>query len=403
VPTFYDRFSRSETFYKRFSGCFSRIEAGEAVDARVATTESFLAGPCGRSDVTTGSTLRTDGGADPDADDAEELTYAETGVDIDASEAATAALVAAAGDAGSGDYAGLLDIGDRYLALATDGVGTKLLVAEALGDYSTVGIDCVAMNVNDMVAAGVRPVAFVDYLAVDEPDETFSAQVGEGLSAGAEAADIELVGGETAVMPEVVRGLDLAGTCAGLAGKDALFPGEARAGDAVVGFRSSGIHSNGLTLARSAATRRHAYTDPYPLSDADEYEDEPDYDSVGAALLEPTRIYSHLLDPMRAHGVHAAAHITGGGWTNLTRMGSFRYVIDDPFDAHSVFAFVQREGNVSDEEMHRTFNMGTGFVCTLPPEDAAALVDATEGRIVGHVEACDDDDAGVSIRGLELS
>jgi phosphoribosylformylglycinamidine cyclo-ligase len=361
--------------------------------------------------MTTGHTPRTDGGTDG-ADDAdsdereseEGLTYAETGVDIDASEAATAALVAAAGDAGAGDYAGLLDIGDRYLALATDGVGTKLLVAEALGDYSTVGIDCIAMNVNDMVAAGVRPVAFVDYLAVDEPNETFSEQIGAGLREGAKEAGIELVGGETAVMPEVVRGLDLAGTCAGLAPKDALFDGEARAGDAIVGFRSSGIHSNGLTLARKAATRRHAYTDPYPYptSDAPTTPEEPDYDSVGAALLEPTRIYTHLLDPMRAHGVHAAAHVTGGGWTNLTRMGAFRYVVDDPFEPHSVFAFVQREGNVSDEEMHRTFNMGTGFVCALSPEDAVSLADETDGRVVGHVEACDEGEAGVSIRGLDL-
>jgi phosphoribosylformylglycinamidine cyclo-ligase len=351
--------------------------------------------------MTDGPTLRTDGGADEadERDDsAEGLTYAETGVDIEASEAATAALVTAAGDAGSGDYAGLLDIGDRYLALATDGVGTKLLVAEALGDYSTVGIDCIAMNVNDMVAAGVRPVAFVDYLAVDEPDETFSAQVGEGLKAGAEEADIALVGGETAVMPEVVKGLDLAGTCAGLAAKDALFDGEAREGDAIVGFRSSGIHSNGLTLARTAATRRHEYTDPYPLAGGD---DEPDYDSVGAALLEPTRIYTHLLDPMREHGVHAAAHVTGGGWTNLKRMGEFDYVVDDPFEPHSVFEFVQREGNVSDEEMHRTFNMGTGFVCTLPSEAAEELAAETEGRVIGRVEASRGD-ANVSVRGLDL-
>jgi phosphoribosylformylglycinamidine cyclo-ligase len=356
--------------------------------------------------MTDGSARRTDGGADEtretnETDDTERegLTYADTGVDIEASEAATAALVAAAGDAGSGDYAGLLDIGDRYLALATDGVGTKLLVAEALGDYSTVGIDCIAMNVNDMVAAGVRPVAFVDYLAVDEPDETFSAQVGEGLRAGAEEADVALVGGETAVMPEVVNGLDLAGTCAGLAAKGALFDGTARAGDAVVGFRSSGIHSNGLTLARTAATRRHEYTDPYPEAGGD---DEPDYDTVGEALLEPTRIYTHLLDPMREHGVHAAAHVTGGGWTNLTRMGECHYVVDDPFDAHSVFSLVQREGGVSDEEMHRTFNMGTGFVCTLPPEAAEELASATEGRVVGHVEATDDGEARVSVRGLDL-
>ncbi|RDI70419.1 phosphoribosylformylglycinamidine cyclo-ligase [Halopelagius longus] len=331
----------------------------------------------------------TGAGGDPVEDEErEELTYADAGVDIDASEAATAALIGAVGES-EGDYAGLLDIGDRYLALATDGVGTKLIVAEALSDYSTVGIDCIAMNVNDLVAAGVRPVAFVDYLAVDRPDEEFAQQVGEGLSAGAEEADMELIGGETAVMPEVIKGLDLAGTCAGLARKDAVFPGEAEAGDALVGFRSSGIHSNGLTLARKAATRNHEYTDPCPFEG---------YETVGEALLEPTRIYAHLLDPMREHGVNAAAHVTGGGWTNLERMGEFRYVVEDAFDPHPVFEFVQSEGNVTDEEMYRTFNMGTGFVAALPPEDAEALAAETDGRVIGRIE----EGEGVSVRGLDL-
>ncbi|WP_313695195.1 phosphoribosylformylglycinamidine cyclo-ligase [Halorarum halobium] len=325
--------------------------------------------------------------------DVEELTYAGAGVDIDASEAATAALVGAA-NAGDdteteSDYAGLLDIGDRYLALATDGVGTKLLVAEALGDYSTVGIDCIAMNANDLVAAGVRPVAFVDYLAVDDPDEAFAEQVGEGLRAGAEAADLALVGGETAVMPEVVKGLDLAGTCAGLARKDAVFAGEAEAGDALVGWESSGIHSNGLTLAREAVTREGDYTDPCPFEG---------YDTVGAALLEPTRLYMDLLDPMREHGVRAAAHVTGGGWTNLDRLGTFRYEIDDPWPVQPVFDLVQERGNVSDGEMHRTFNMGTGFVAALDPDAAESLAVATDGRVIGRVEEGD----GVSIRGMKL-
>ena len=321
-----------------------------------------------------------------DGDD--ELTYADAGVDIDASEAATAALIGAVGES-EGDYAGLLDIGDRYLALATDGVGTKLLVAEALSDYSTVGIDCIAMNVNDLVAAGVRPVAFVDYLAVDEPNERFAEQIGVGLARGAELADMELVGGETAVMPEVVTGLDLAGTCAGLAAKDAIFDGAAEPGDALVGWRSSGIHSNGLTLAREAATRNHAYADACPFDG---------YESVGEALLEPTRIYVDLLDPMRAHGGRAAAHVTGGGWTNLTRLGEHRYVVEDVFDPHPVFEFVQSEGNVSDEEMHRTFNMGTGFVAALDPEAAESLAEATDGRVIGRVES----GSGVAIHGLEL-
>ena len=333
----------------------------------------------------------------PDGE-AEELTYAASGVDIEASEAATAALIDAVGDVETG-YAGLLDIGDRYLALATDGVGTKLLVAEAIGDYSTIGIDCVAMNVNDLVAAGVEPVAFVDYLAVEAPDDDVASQIGRGLAAGAEEAGMALVGGETAVMPEVVKGFDLAGTCAGLAPKDAIFEGAAEPGDALVGWPSAGIHSNGLTLAREAATRNHDYSDPFPDQFVGgEGSDREGERSIGEVLLEPTRIYTRLLGPMREHGVRAAAHVTGGGWTNLERLGEHRCVVDDPWPIQPVFEFVQAEGNVSDTEMHRTFNMGTGFVAALAPERAEALAEATGGRVIGRVE----DGDGVAIRGLEL-
>ena len=321
-------------------------------------------------------------------DDSEELTYADSGVDIDASEAATKALIGAAGEF-EGDYAGLVDIGEQYLALATDGVGTKLLVAEAIDDYSTIGIDCMAMNANDLIAAGVEPVAFVDYLAVEVPDEQTSEEIGAGLREGAKRAGVSLVGGETAVMPDVIKGLDIAGTCAGLAPKDAIFPGEAQPGDAIVGWPSSGIHSNGLTLAREAVTRDHEYTDDFPPN--------PDQ-TIAEALLTPTRIYSEVLAPLREHEAHAAAHVTGGGWTNLTRMGAFHYDITDPFDAQAVFEFVQQEGNVSEEEMHRTFNMGTGFVAALDPNDAESLAETVDGRVIGRVEAGD----GVSIRGLEL-
>jgi len=330
------------------------------------------------------------------------LTYAESGVDIEASSAATAALIGAVGEF-EGDYAGVVDIGGRYLALATDGVGTKLLVAEAVDDYSTVGIDCLAMNVNDLVAQGVEPVAFVDYLAVETPDDETAAQLGEGLQRGAERADVALIGGETAVLPEVVTGLDIAGTCAGLAPEGALFPGEAEPGDALVGWVSSGIHSNGLTLAREAVTREHAYTDPFPPA--------PDR-TIAEELLEPTRIYTDLLDPLQANDVRACAHVTGGGWTNLLRMGSYRYEITDPFDAQPVFAFVQEQGDVSDAEMHRTFNMGTGFVAAVDPGRAEALAERTDGRVIGRVETApeapaDADDRTestgvVAIRGLEV-
>ncbi|WP_267162055.1 phosphoribosylformylglycinamidine cyclo-ligase [Halovenus salina] len=326
---------------------------------------------------------------DTDPEEEEGLTYAETGVDIDASEAATSALIGAAGEF-EGDYAGLVDIGDQYLALATDGVGTKLLVAEAVDDYSTIGIDCIAMNANDLVAQGVEPVAFVDYLAVEEPDDETAEDLGEGLRQGAERAGLALVGGETAVMPDVIKGLDIAGACAGLAPKDALFPGEAEPGDAIVGWPSSGIHSNGLTLARESVTREHAYTDPFPPA--------PDQ-TIAETLLEPTRLYTDLLGVLRDHETHAAAHVTGGGWTNLTRMGAFGYDITDPFDAQPVFSFVQQEGNVGDEEMHRTFNMGTGFVVAMPKADAEDVVAATEdGRIIGTVT----EGAGVAIRGHHL-
>ncbi|MFU1781961.1 phosphoribosylformylglycinamidine cyclo-ligase [Haloarcula japonica] len=334
----------------------------------------------------------TDSESEADDTDTEEgLTYAETGVDIDASEAATKALIGAAGEF-EGDYAGLVDIGDQYLALATDGVGTKLLVAEAVDDYSTIGIDCIAMNANDLIATGVEPVAFVDYLAVETPDEETSEDIGAGLRTGAERAGVALVGGETAVMPDVIKGLDIAGTCAGLAPKDAVFPGEAEPGDAIVGWPSSGIHSNGLTLAREAVTQDHKYTDPFPPT--------PDR-TIAEELLTPTRIYSEVLEPLRASETHAAAHVTGGGWTNLTRMGSHRYEITDPFDAQPVFEFVQEEGDVTDEEMHRTFNMGTGFVAAVPEADAMDIVaDSEDARVIGEVA---DGDEAVSVRDLELT
>jgi phosphoribosylformylglycinamidine cyclo-ligase len=358
------------------------------VPARDDTFGGLLSGGVADAHMGDGPEATDDGTDEPDE---EGLTYAEAGVDIEASEAATAALVDAVDGEGPGTegaYAGLLPVGDRYLGLATDGVGTKLLVARAADDYSTVGIDCVAMNANDLIAAGVEPAAFVDYLAVEEPSEEASAEIGEGLREGAERAGVRLLGGETAVMPEVIRDLDLAGTCAGFAGHDEVFPGHAEPGDALVGWPSSGIHSNGLTLAREAVTRDHSYDDPCPFGD---------YDTLADALLEPTRIYADLLGPMRDHDVRGAAHVTGGGWTNLQRLGDHRYEVSDPWPAQPVFEFVQREGSVGDEEMHRTFNMGTGFVAALDPDSAESLAAATDGRVIGRVEAGD----GVSIRGLE--
>ncbi len=323
------------------------------------------------------------------ADEDEGLTYAAAGVDIEESEEATSALLGAFESFDTDAYAGLLETEAGYLALATDGVGTKLLVARALDEYDTIGIDCVAMNVNDLVAMGVRPLGFVDYLAIDEPDDAVTAGIGEGLARGAERAGTALLGGETAVLPEIVDGFDLAGACVGMASEDDLLTDETQPGDKLVGVPSSGIHSNGLTLARTAATREHAYTDPLPTN--------PDR-SIGAALLEPTRIYTDLLDPLRRHA-RAAAHITGGGWTNLGRLGSHRYVIDDPLPAQPIFEFIQESGEITDREMHRTYNMGTGFVAAVPENAADAFVAASGGSVIGHVA----EGAAVEIRGVSLS
>lgn len=320
----------------------------------------------------------------------ESLTYAETGVDIEASEEATAALIDAIGSVDADDFAGVLDIGDRYLALATDGVGTKLLVAEAIGDYTTIGIDCIAMNVNDLVAMGITPLGFVDYLAVDEPDERLTAEIGEGLATGASEANISLMGGETAVLPEVVTGFDLAGACVGIAQKGELLTGAAAPGDVLVGFPSSGIHSNGLTLARAAATRNHDYTDPFPPDPAI---------SIGEALLTPTALYTDLLPAMHAVDARGAAHITGGGWTNLFRLGEFAYDIDSPHPAQPIFEFIAAEGNIAEEECYRTFNMGTGFVVCVPPTSAEEFIELTGGRRIGTV----DTGASVAIAGLSLT
>lgn len=320
------------------------------------------------------------------ADD--ELTYADAGVNIEASESATDALIEATGDEIDG-FAGLLDIGDRYLALSTDGVGTKILVAEALDDYSTIGIDCIAMNVNDMVASGVEPIAFVDYLATESPDESIATDIGTGLATGAESAGIALLGGETAVMPEVISGLDLAGACLGMAKKAAIFPGDVEPGDILVGWPSSGVHSNGLTLAREAVTRSYAYTDMIPELDK----------SIGRTLLEPTRIYTDLLDPLREAETRAAAHITGGGWTNLGRLGECKYVIEDPCPTQPIFEVIQAAGQISGSEMYRTFNMGTGFVAAVPAHSADSLIETSDGRRIGRVEP----GSGVKINGYSLS
>jgi phosphoribosylformylglycinamidine cyclo-ligase len=313
-----------------------------------------------------------------------EGAYTRAGVDQDAADSAVAALVEALG-AGSGrgsrqvplpgHYASVIRLDDRTgIALSADGVGTKLAVAEQLRRYDTVGIDCVAMNVNDVICVGAEPLAMLDYIAVDKADPQVIGEIGVGLARGAELAGIEIPGGELAQLGELVRGFDLAGACFGVVGLDAVIDGAAvEPGDPVIGLPSSGIHSNGYTLARSAL-------EGIPLDD----------DALGAPLgeilLEPTEIYvAAILDLLRSEvGVRGLAHITSGGLGNLLRLrAEVGYEIDDPLPVPPVFELIRERGGVSDEEMHEVFNMGCGFCILVAEGDEDAALEVLRRHYPG--------------------
>jgi phosphoribosylformylglycinamidine cyclo-ligase len=262
-----------------------------------------------------------------------------------------------------GHYASVIAIDERLgIALSTDGVGTKLLVAEQLGRFDTVGIDCVAMNVNDVICVGAEPLAMLDYIAVPSADPEVCEQIGVGLARGAELAGVEIPGGELAQLGSLVSSVDVSGACFGTVALDAIVDGSAvRPGDPVLGLPSSGLHSNGYTLARAAL-------EGTPL------EDDPEGRlgrPLGEELLEPTEIYvKPVLELLRSEvDVRGLAHITSGGLGNLERLAAeVSYEIDAPLPAPPVFELIRERGSVSDEEMHEVFNMGCGF-CAIVAED----------------------------------
>jgi phosphoribosylformylglycinamidine cyclo-ligase len=324
--------------------------------------------------------------------------YAASGVNIAEADAGVRALVGVLRtiDPGrpfrsvlaSGHYASVLKLTDTLgLAVCCDGVGTKLLVAELTGRWETVGIDCVAMNVNDIICVGAEPVALVDYIAVERPDPEVLRAIGVGLKAGAEAAGIEIPGGELAQIPELVRGFDLNAAAYGTVPLDGILTGDdIRPGDVLVGVPSSGVHSNGLTLARHALLNRGGLG-------LDERPAELGGASVADVLLEPTVIYVRAaLELMRSDiPLHGLAHITGGGLSNLLRLGTgVGYTVSDPLPVPPVFGLIQRLGAVPDAEMQHVFNMGCGLVAIVPEgrADAAAalLAGHHEGaRVIGRV------------------
>jgi phosphoribosylformylglycinamidine cyclo-ligase len=314
-------------------------------------------------------------------------TYAQAGVDIQDEDKAVRNLIRqikhqregiGAPLTEIGHYSGLIDMGDYALAITTDGVGTKILIANHMRRWDTIGIDCIAMNVNDLITIGAEPLAFVDYLAMDKPDENIAAEIGVGLDEGARLANISIVGGETATIPDIVRGLDLAGTCVGMVPKDRIITGEnIDIGDAIVGLPSSGIHSNGLTLARKIVdTSSYTYFDYCPFDSSR---------TIGNDLLTPTRIYSEVLSVLDRYMVHGMAHITGSGLLNLRRLTDLGFDIRTPLEPQPIFKFLQEIGGVSTEEMYRTFNMGMGFMIVTPMEHAHGMAEMLDGQVVGEI------------------
>ena len=311
-----------------------------------------------------------------------EDAYARAGVSQGDADLAVSRLVAALATANTGRPSRQVDLSGHYaavmkldettgIALSTDGVGTKLLVAEQLGRYDTVGIDCIAMNVNDIICVGAEPIAMLDYLAVEHADPDQCEQIGIGLARGAELAGIEIPGGELAQIGDLVKGFDIAGACFGTVALDSIIDGSAVSpGDVIIGLPSSGIHSNGYTLARAALDG---------ISMDDDVLGRP----LGDILIEPTEIYVKavmaLIDsPVSVHGL---AHITSGGLDNLLRLkANVCYEVNEPLPPQPVFDLIARRGEVPEDEMYEVFNMGCGFCCVVPAKDEVAAL----GLLRGH-------------------
>lgn len=299
------------------------------------------------------------------------LNYKSAGVDIDAGNelvnrikpfAKATARLGVASDLGG--FGALFDLKkcnfkDPILVSSTDGVGTKLRVAFEVGKHDTIGIDLVAMSVNDLLAQGATPLFFLDYFACSKLDVEVASQVIKGISTGCIQANCALIGGETAEMPGMYEGgdYDLAGFAVGAVERDEILPRETVSGDVLIGLKSSGVHSNGYSLARYILQKNN-------LKFSDKSFDSR---TIGEVLLEPTKIYvKSCLEAIKTKKVKALAHITGGGLVeNLPRVLSKNVTAQIDYKSWArpeIFNYLQKLGNVVDDEMHRTFNCGIGMV-----------------------------------------
>jgi phosphoribosylformylglycinamidine cyclo-ligase len=286
-----------------------------------------------------------------------------------------------------GSFAGMFELSgykNPVLVSGTDGVGTKLDIAFRMKKYDTVGIDCVAMCVNDILCHGAKPIFFLDYIACGKLDARVAEQLVKGVSDGCIEAGCALIGGETAEMPGFYRDgeYDIAGFAVGVVEKDKIVDGSRiKNGDILIGIESSGIHSNGYSLVRKLIT---------------DLDVEFGQDKIGNELLKPTKIYvKTVLKLLESFDIKGMAHITGGGFIeNIPRMfrDNFIAIIDkNSFKVHDIFKYIMSKG-VKEENMFNTFNMGIGFVLCVDIQDASDVMDALksmgeEAYIIGHVEA----------------
>lgn len=274
-----------------------------------------------------------------------------------------------------GYFANVIEMDGVGVALCTDGVGTKTIIATMMEKYDTIGIDCVAMNVNDMICVGAKPLSMVDYIAIDQADAAMLDAIGAGLCRGAEVAQISISGGETAQLKDIVKGFDLVGMAVGRVDLDKVISGKGVVeGDVVIGVRSSGIHSNGLSLARKAffGTHNH-YRIDHKFAELDV--------TLGEELLRPTDIYvpEALAILEQVKGVKALINITSDGLLNLARVEArVGFEIDRLIEPHPIFGLIQQHAKVDDSEMFEVFNMGIGFCYVVDPNDAALTMSILE-------------------------
>ncbi len=308
------------------------------------------------------------------------LTYKKAGVDISnikKSQVAIGKLIESTHKLqkmvkithGFGHYAGIVEIpGGKLLATHTDGVGTKVVIANLMKKYNTIGIDCVAMNVNDIICIGATPISFVDYIAANKNNQQIIKKIVEGLVTGAKKSATPIVGGETAIMPDVITGkgfsFDLAGMVVGLVSKkDLVLGNKIKTGDIIIGAKSSGLHSNGYSLARKALLRKYTVKDKIKGVGV-----------LGNALLAPTEIYvKPVLEMIQKCKVDGLAHITGGSFTKLLRLKKIGYEINSLPKIPPIMGLIEEQG-VKTEEMYKTFNMGVGFCVIAPREQTNKII-----------------------------